>query len=301
MSKKLTYQHIRDCIKSAPNYSLVSTEYKNAHTKLEMWCGNKDHKPFWMTWNNFHYGKQKCPYCAGKIITYKQVKKYIESAPDYELLSKEYKNAYTKLKIHCGNKDHKPFWMKWNNFQQGQRCPHCAGKIITYHQVKKHIESVPNYKLLSKEYKNAHTKMEVRCGNKRHFPYKVTWANFKKGHRCPVCKESKGEKEITRILTDFDIFYTSQYKLSKTRLKLDFYVPSFNLGIEYDGQQHFSPIVGAFGAKTLEKAQQNFKKQQRNDQKKDDLCKRLGIALLRIGYADNIRQKIERHLESLSL
>ena len=59
------------------------------------------------------------------------------------------------------------------------------GKKLTYEYVKNEVESVKGYKLLSKEYINAHIKLEIQC-DKGH-KYKVTRCNFRTGNRCPHC------------------------------------------------------------------------------------------------------------------
>ena len=55
---------------------------------------------------------------------------------------------------------------------------------LTHEYVKNQMKNV-NYILLSKEYKNANTKLEFKCdlGHK----YKTKWAVFQRGHRCPIC------------------------------------------------------------------------------------------------------------------
>lgn len=35
----------------------------------------------------------------------------------------------------------------------------------------------------------------IRCNNKKHKPYEVTFANFKRGTRCPKCSEIKRRKK----------------------------------------------------------------------------------------------------------
>ena len=35
----------------------------------------------------------------------------------------------------------------------------------------------------------------IRCNNKKHEPYEVTFANFKTGKRCPKCSEIKRRKK----------------------------------------------------------------------------------------------------------
>lgn len=58
----------------------------------------------------------------GNKLTYEFVKYFIEQE-GYKLLSTEYVSVKTKLDIQCCNGH--LFNMKFNNFQQGQRCPIC--------------------------------------------------------------------------------------------------------------------------------------------------------------------------------
>jgi len=118
--KRYTYEEIRK-IFSDKGYTLLTTEFKPALEKVNVLCPNGHN--FKIRRNNFQQG-QGCPYCNGGIkLSYDSVKKYIESQ-NYKLLSTEYKNALTKLKILCSN-NHE-FEMRYNDFQQGQRCPHCS-------------------------------------------------------------------------------------------------------------------------------------------------------------------------------
>jgi len=116
-------------------------------------------------------------------LTYSYVKEYIKTA-GYFLLSEDYKNCSDNLHIKC-NKGHN-YLCNWNNFKKGNRCPVCNGGVkLSYDHVKKQIESVMGYKLLSKKYKNAHTKLKVQC-DKGHV-YEVIWNSFQRGRRCPIC------------------------------------------------------------------------------------------------------------------
>lgn len=118
-----------------------------------------------------------------KKHTYKFIKEQIESENGYKLLSKEYIDSKTKLKIQC-SKVH-IYKTAWTNFQIGYRCPICSDRRLTYEYIKEQIESKDSYKLISEEYINNNTKLEVRC-SKGH-QYKVTWANFRRGRGCPYC------------------------------------------------------------------------------------------------------------------
>lgn len=102
-------------------YTLISTEYKNAVSKMCVLCP-KGHE-YQTSWNRFVSNGYRCPVCAGNIkLTYNDVNDYISSV-GYLLLSAHYiKNSY-KLRFQCP-KNHQ-FDMKLDNFKNGQRCPIC--------------------------------------------------------------------------------------------------------------------------------------------------------------------------------
>lgn len=63
-------------------------------------------------------------------------------------------------------------------------------------------------------------------------------------------------------------------------LPFDFYIPKYNLIIEYDGFHHFYPVNGWGG-------EEKFKLTQENDAIKNKYCKENDITLLRIPYTDS--------------
>ena len=62
-----------------------------------------------------------------KVLTYEEVKEYIENC-GYKLLSKEYINNHTKLKLKCP-KGH-IFELRFNDFKNGQRCRQCFNEWL---------------------------------------------------------------------------------------------------------------------------------------------------------------------------
>lgn len=179
--RKFTYQEVKEYIESF-EYELLSNEYINGSTKLKVRCFN-GHE-YEVAFNKFKQGK-RCPYCYGNVkLTYEFVKKYIESF-GYKLLSTEYINALTKLRVKCPQ-GHE-YEVVFNNFKKGQRCSRCQGIIrYNYQEVKDYIKSF-NYELLSNEneYKNSKTKLLIKCplGHE----YETTFDHFKRGNRCPYC------------------------------------------------------------------------------------------------------------------
>jgi very-short-patch-repair endonuclease len=59
---------------------------------------------------------------------------------------------------------------------------------------------------------------------------------------CPICRESKGEKEISRYLEQLNIPFIRQKRFDSCRdkkpLPFDFFLPALNTLIEFDGIQH---------------------------------------------------------------
>jgi hypothetical protein len=62
-------------------------------------------------------------------------------------------------------------------------------------------------------------------------------------------------------------------------LELDIFLPSRNIGIEYQGQQHFHPIKAWGGIKALQKLRER-------DQRKRLLCKENSVLLIEFDYTE---------------
>ena len=140
---KWNYELVKEFTENK-GYKLLSTEYKKQNEKLTFMC--KEEHIFDMNFQGFKKLKE-CPICSGKWLNYDVVKKYIEDK-NYKLLSEEYINNRTKLKLQCP-KGH-IFDMCFSNFKTGQRCPICAkennlkriqSQRLKYEDVKKYIES----------------------------------------------------------------------------------------------------------------------------------------------------------------
>lgn len=232
-----------------------------------------------------------------KRLSYEYVKEYIENF-GYKLLSKEYKNNKTELEIQC-NDCGNIFHMRFNNFKDGKHRCECKSKplVLTYEYVKNYIESC-GYKLLSKEYKNNATYLLVWCGNPNHKPYKVKFNNFKDcNSRCPECNTtSKGEEKIKEILIKYNIKFNQQYLFNDCRnirpLPFDFYLPQYNITIEYDRRQHYK--LDCFNMNLLDLMNLKY-----NDNKKTQYCNDNNIKLIRIPYWDfnNIEKILKKELK----
>lgn len=271
-------------------YELLSI-YKNNRTPLVLKCP-QGHIFDTMTFWSFKKGC-RCPVCSRKIkLTYEFVKSEFEKE-GYKLISDKYLNANSKLLVEC------PLGHKWEvtygHFYDGKRCGICANnKKLDYNYIFEKFKE-RGYELLSKSYKNAQSRLVVKCPN-GHITNTITWNNFKRGQGCKMCLEkSNGENIIETFLLKQNIKYKREYRFDdckyKYRLPFDFYLPEYNTCVEYDGKQHYEPI-DYFGG---EKA---FKETKKRDDVKNNYCQKNNIKLIRIPYweFDNIENILEKEL-----
>ena len=244
---------------------------------------------------NFYRGI-RCRLCNGTgcRLTQEVFEKRIQCQGNGEYLNLEkYKRAKTPVLI-----IHKVCGHQWkispSNFFSGKRCPKCAGntKKDTTSYVREVENLDENYKVLDK-YKNNQEKIKMlhtECGNQ----FEMRPADFLTGQRCPHCKQSRGERDIANFLKNSSIEYEFQKRFKdcrdKNTLPFDFYIPTLNYCIEFDGIQHYEPI-DYFGG---EKA---FKEVQRRDGIKTKYCEEKGIKLLRIRYDEDVEEKINSILK----
>jgi len=226
------------------------------------------------------------------------------------LVSKIYEGNNKKLKWQCLKPEcGEIFELKWGHISQGIGCGMCAG-----HQVGLSNCLATKYPKLTKEWhpilNNDLTPFDVTCG----LSQKVWWickkcscewmasigSRTNKGCGCPKCNESKGEKQLDYILTQYNIPHDSQYTFDDLRgiggrvLKFD--VPIFwdiektklKMLIEFDGIFHYEKQYEDDGFETL----------QIHDKRKNQYCKNNNIKLLRIPYwdFDNIEKILQKEL-----
>jgi len=149
-----------------------------------------------------------------------------------------------------------------------------------------------NYSMITqdwweKNYKsNQKTKLPIICP--KHGLFYQKGFDHLRGNGCPICKSSHGERLIAQFLIKHDIKFEHQKKFeklynSKTKryLPVDFYLPDYNLIIEFNGRQHYELIDKAFGSS---KSKQDFERLKYNDKLKENFAKENNIDFLVIRY-----------------
>ena len=160
-----------------------------------------------------------------------------------------------------------------------------------------------NFELLSDIY-NGNSKMMLwKCKNSNcNKIFTRNWNTVLQSdsNECPFCVCSKGEYNIDGLLNTYNIYHFRQYVFPdckhKRVLYFDFYLPDFNLCIEYQGQQHYELVD--FAGKGDIWARKQLKLNQKKDQIKRDYCNNNNIKLIEIPYWDynNIEEILIKEL-----
>ena len=227
-----------------------------------------------------------CPTCKylNKIKTnidkvgFNKVKEYCNSM-GFELLSleTEYNGIKSNINVKCPN-NHIIKISYTNLKKRVKKCSECI-KQEKYNDALNRAKFL-NYTLLSKFYNGKMDKLDIIC-DKGHL-WNPTYDSFVYAKtKCLHCQYSKGETRIENYLTDNSIEYIKQYCFDdciyKRRLKFDFYLPDYNICIEYDGVQHFEPQEHFGGIDTYEDLVIK-------DNIKNKYCQKNNIKLIRIDY-----------------
>jgi Protein of unknown function (DUF723) len=294
-------------------YDYSSIDYKTAKTKVAIGCSV--HGTFMQTPNNHLLGN-KCPMCRGRFELGSPLKKKyaLEKAisihgEKYDYSEVNFSNDLKEpVSIIC--KVHGEFKQLWGNhvgIHNQNGCPTCARDSTKEKQklgLKSFVKKArtahgKKYDYSKCDYKSAHEKVTIIC--KKHGEFRCTPANhWSNKVGCPNCirkNPSKGETIIANWLDKNKIPYTYQksysdlwWKSKKGRLKYDFFIPSFKLLIEYDGEHHYKDFSWS---KSIN-GKKRLNEQKIKDRLKNEYAHKNNINLLRIKYDQNIDEELSK-------
>lgn len=271
--------------KNEYNYSLV--DYKNVYTKVKIIC--PIHGVFEKIPLNFLKG-YGCRECQGKRKNFLDTKSFIKESvkihgDKYNYSESVYINYKTNIKIICPI--HGLFEQTPANHLAGRDCKQCslASRYLTKEEFVNRSQRIHGnkYDYSGTNYEKNNIKVKIRClehGIFLQMPY-----SHCSGQGCPNCKRvSKGEQKILEFLKKHTIKFKKEKTFDKCRnpktgrkLRFDFYLPDYNLLIEYDGKQHFFSEDSFRGPCDFEEIVYR-------DNIKNQFCKNNNIPLLRIPY-----------------
>lgn len=207
----------------------------------------------------------------------------------------EYVNRHKKIIVTCPK--HGDFEISPNHHFYGKGCRACHYEKLSllYSDTKEDFiekaNKIHNNKYLYPgDYKNSLTNIKITCPI--HGDFFQTPGNHLTGKGCNRCKESSGEKSIDIFLKESNIPFKREFLIKGYLYRYDFYLPTYNLFIEYHGQQHYKEVKHWGGKKAL-------KKSIRRDLIKVELAKRHGYNIVVIPYYH--KDKIEDILKNVVL
>ena len=205
----------------------------------------------------------------------------------------EYTRANKKMRFKCNIDGYE--WCTSATSVLNHNCPKCSNRSKpTITELNNKAKEINPYITVVGEYKNARTPIRVKC-ELDNFEWEVRPDVLLNGIKCPVCnKKSIGELNIIYYLDTHNIEYEYQKTFKDCvyvkPLHFDFYIPKYNICIEYDGVQHYKPID--FANKGRDWAEESYLKNKEKDMIKNDYCKTNNIKLVRIPYYKNVEEEL---------
>jgi len=297
-TRKTNSQFIKEAKKVHKNkYNYEKTIYQSAHKKIIIVC--PIHGLFFQTPSR-HLRGDGCPKCCFKNVSSEQfinkANKVHKNKYNYSLVN--YTNNINKVIIICPI--HGEFKQSPAAHLNNQGCAKCGKqkgidkKRITFNSFKIRGTKIHNNKYTyTEKYINSHKdKVEINCPIHGNFVQNVM--SHLQGAGCPFCKASKGELKIKEYFDKNKINFIKQKTFQNCKnikvLPFDFYLPDYNVCIEFDGIQHFK-IIDCWGG------EKNLLETKNRDSIKTEYCKQNNIPLLRIKYNEKIEEKLENFLK----
>lgn len=250
-----------------------------------------------------HLNGYGCFECARKTMAmgkYKTTDEFIKEAKaihgdKYDYSKSTYKGCKTPICIIC--KEHGEFWQPPTKHLSGHNCPKCSNNARSTTKrktkewfIEKAIRVHGNkYDYSEVEYINDATKVKIICHKKNAdgVDHGAFWqtpnSHTDNEHGCPICgaqlriSENRFFDFLKAIFPNVEIIREYQKKELLGKQRIDFFFPKYNIGIEYQGAQHFHPIK-LFGG------EKSFKVSVERDKRKYRICEHNGIKMFYFTY-----------------
>ena len=273
-------------------YDYRKVNYINNYTPVIITCpthGDFKQKP---TTHLLDHGCYSCGREALRINKEGFIKKANEVHKNkYDYSKTNYTVTRDYIEIVCPI--HGAFTQKANNHLNGLGCPGCSvspKRVFNTEQFIERANEVHNdlYDYSKVVYVDSKSNVIITCRKESHGDFLQRPLNHLSGTGCPICSESKGELAIRSVVLKNNIAFKREYNLPEVNLRLrcDFYLPEYDLLIEFHGQQHYDyiPFFHRNG-------EEDLVKQKRRDILVRHLSKEFKYNYLEFNY---------RHLESKS-
>ena len=291
-SKYLSYYELKEYVRT--NNIVTKEQYIN-HVSKNYLVGDKNipynpstfySKDIWQGWSIFLRDIIYKKNYNGTYYTYDECKKQIAR---YNFISK---NDFTKRIKNIIKEDiripyspstiYKKEWEGWIEFLDTNNDIEQITDLVSFEVARDYARSL-NLKLQKQWSKIRWIDLPKGMTKRPEKLYKykgwIDWFDFLGIET--KSKMSWGELMIAKTLESNNIkyFFNKSLKdcISSSKLRFDFYLPDYNICIEFDGKQHFEPCEHFGGL-------DEFRKLQIRDRIKNDWCEVNKIKLLRLNY-----------------
>ncbi len=282
-----TEEFIKKAKQIFPDYDYSKVNYITNDTKIIVGCPK--HGDFPTTPHRLlnGHGCKKCGTDSQIKKVSSSTEEFIKKAkqihPEYDYSKVNYVNYDTEIIIGCPKHGYVPTTPRL--LFNGHGCKECGTESRvkklssnTEEFIKKAKQIFPDYDYSKVNYVSSDTKIIIGCPKHGDFP--TTPNRLLSGRGCPTCSESKGERVVRDWLEEHNINYIRQHRFADLKsYPYDFYLPNFNLLIEYNGEQHYKEKPDFF-----HKSPGSFDGQLKRDRIKKEYAEKNGIELLVIPY-----------------
>lgn len=275
-------------------YDYSKVNYINSKTKVTITC--PIHGEFLQS-PSIHLSGSGCPKCSGKLKYTKD--EWIEKANKkhnfkYDYSNVEYINNKTKVNVICPI--HGPFFQTPNDHLDGCGCPKCKIDNQRF-SIEKILELMKathgsKYDYSKSDIKTTADKIKIICPEHGEF-WQTPGNHIYLSHGCPRCR-LKNQNHIFEFFRKNLPNKTILWEYSPDWLypqRIDIFIKELSVAIEYNGEQHYTPIDIFGGIET-------FNKQKELDVRKYNKCveNRCKVFYIKYNYTDQTLNDILNEL-----
>ena len=274
----------------------VMNEYNGYHSSIHCKCKICDYE--WETMAQTLIHKHGCPKCGINKLSKENFKQKLYLSGTNLRLIGDYFGMANNITVQCLKCGYKYQTNASNTLRHGCRKCYDKNRTMSLENFIYRLEKYNKNISYVSGFKNGHSKVKVKCSNCGYI-WETISQNLLGYTGCPNCKKSHGEDAIKKYLDNNKIEYEWQkrfddlYGNCNRKLSYDFYLPSCNVLIEYQGKQHYFPI-DLFGGEPALKIRKEY------DNKKREYARSKNIDLLEINYDDDIEEKLNIYFKTKS-
>jgi len=272
-------------------FKLLETEYKRSDIPMQWQCVECDYTWYTSLANvNRDYRGKGCPNCNGiPEYTLEMVRK-IANDKGITCLDDTFDHGNVPMNWKC-NKCQREWITTFRSLKQNIGCIKCTFQetmCLGMDVVKEAIKD-REIECLDTEYANCKThKMTWKCLKCQKTWKAVFWHIKETKSGCPNCASYRSQKLCRAYFEEFMglEFPTIRPKFLKG-LEYDGYCEGLKLAFEYQGIQHYEYVP------FYHRKKGDFEKLQKNDLRKEEISKEVGITLIKIPYTFSFHNEEE--------